>query len=442
MSLRLRLTLLVAGIMSLLIAFASVARYFAAGGDVHLEVQSNLQLAFDLLPTHGEPGIRATPAALVASLAGIRHVRVEYYDAAGRLRHASRDGDARAMPAATSWLRPTEWPAPLVKPFGDDGAPEGHFRVVPDARDELQEIWQSFKLDAALIACFAIALSALVFWAVSRALSPVNGIRQALVALERGQLDTRLAPLPAGQFADVTDSFNRTSAALQAAVQERDALLDKLLTMEEASRRSFAHHLHDELSPYLVAVRPHLAILDNLSRSDPSLASLRPTVATVGEHLDAMMGKVRDILETLHPPELQSLGLRSALSELVRQRLGSGHGQVAIALAIDEDLDHLSDTIDTSIYRIVQECITNAFKHSHCSRIDVAVAGGSNNGRPEVQVTVANDGAAVDQGFPKSGFGVLGIRERAIALGGAASAGPAPGGGWCVRVGIPVPQPA
>ena len=73
-----------------------------------------------------------------------------------------------------------------------------------------------------------------------------------------------------------------------------------------------AHDLHDELTPYLVAVRPHLSILESAARADPALKRFGPTLAIVCGHLDATVARVRHLLESLHPPELQGLTLAIA----------------------------------------------------------------------------------------------------------------------------------
>lgn len=449
MSLRLRLTLLVAGLMSLLIALASTVRYLSAASDAGVEADSNLHLAFALLPAQASS---ATDLPILARLASLRHVRVEFHGADGRLVAASRQGEALELSRRLPLPGAYAWPAPLRKDLTVDGERAGHFLVVPDARDEVDEKWRELRRDIALIVAFAIVLGLVVFWAVSRALRPLERIHGALQSIQEGRLGTRLAPMRGGDLSAVTASFNAMATSLEGAVRERQQLLDKLLSMEERTRRMIAHDLHDELTPYLVAVRPHLSILESAARADPALKRFGPTLATVRGHLDATVTRIRHLLESLHPPELQGLTLAAALGELVRQQHAASARPVTIDLDVDVRLPRLAAPAESSVFRIVQESITNAFKHSDCSRvvIGLAVASGAVDadagtsgrdvgaGNARLELDVWNDGNARDQGFGRSGFGVLGIRERVMALGGDVEAGFVATGGWRVRVSLPL----
>ncbi len=436
MSLRIRLTLLVAGLMSLLIAIASIGRYLGAAADAGVEADSNLHLAYDLLPTEAPS---TTELPVLERLGGLRHVRVEYYDADGRFVAASRPGEALELSRRVLLLGAGAWPETLRKDLQVAGRPAGHFLVVPDARDEVAEKWRELQRDMALIVGFAIVLGLLVFWAVSHALRPLERIHGALLALEEGRLATRLAPMRGGELAAVNESFNRMASGLEGAVRERQQLLDKLLSMEERTRRMIAHDLHDELTPYLVAVRPHLSILESAARCDSALQRFLPTLAVVRRHLDATVVKVRHLLESLHPPELQGLALAAALGELVRQQRAAAVRPLAIELDVHPALPRLAATVESSVFRIVQECLSNALKHSDCSRVVIGLTVAAPDER--LQLEVWNDGNARDQGFAASGFGVLGIRERALALGGQVEAGAVAGGGWRVTVALPLERP-
>ena len=447
MSLRLRLTLLVACVMSLLIALAATARYLSTPSDAIAEARSNLQLAFEVLPESLSPtDPAADAAAIVGRLAKLRHVLVEFHGPDGR-----RIAASRAEPALTPIRRFTlpgsaatadAWPLPLVREYVADGRPQGSFRVTPDARDEMAENRRDMGRDIVLIGLIAVALSLLVFWAVSRALRPIERIHRALMAIEEGRLETRLQPLEGADLSSVGTSFNRMAMGLEGAVHERQRLLDKLLTMEEQTRRMIAHDLHDELTPYLVAVRPHLSILEAAARSDDALERYSPTLKTVRGHLDATVARIRHLLESLHPPELEGLSMEAALDELIRQQRGRAIRPVTIELTCEPTpLPPLPGTVATSVFRIVQESITNAYKHSDCNALEVHVAVDRDGRGSVLMLDVRNDGRACDQGLGSGGFGVLGIRERAMALGGSVAAGPLASGGWQVRVLLPLDKP-
>ena len=440
MSLRLRLTLLVACVMSVLIALAATTRYLTTPSDAIAEARSNLQVAFDVLPDTLSPADPiADGTAVVRRLSNLRHVLVEFHGPGGELIAATRTEPALTPPRRFASADREAWPQPLVREFVAEGRPLGSFRVIPDARDEMAENQRDMRRDVLLIAFIAVALGLLVFWAVSRALRPIERIHQALMAIEEGRLETRLQPLQGADLSAVGTSFNRMATGLEGAVRERQRLLDKLLTMEEQTRRMIAHDLHDELTPYLVAVRPHLSILESAARSDAALGRYSPTLTTVRGHLDATVARIRHLLESLHPPELEGLSMEAALDELIRQQRSRAIRPVTIELTCEPTpLPPLPATVTTSVFRIVQESITNAYKHSDCSALEVHVAVLPAPGATTLLLDVHNDGRACDQGLGSGGFGVLGIRERAMALGGTVAAGPLATGGWRVRVMVPL----
>lgn len=442
MSLRLRLSLLVAGVMCLLIILASTARFLATPSDAVAEARSNLQVAFDVLPeTLSAVDALGEAGAIVHRLSHLRHVRVELYGPDDGLIAASREEPALQPSRRLLALEGDTWPQPLVKSFEAGGQLLARIRVVPDARDELAENRRDLHRDVTLIGLFAIVLGLLVFWAVSRALRPLERIHQALVAMEEGRLETRLTPLQGGDLASVGASFNRMAIGLEGAVRERQRLLDKLLSMEEETRRMVAHDLHDELTPYLVAMRPHLSILESAARNDSHLERFAPMLSTVRNHLDATVTRVRHLLESLHPPELEGLSLENALAELIRQQRARANRPVAIQLTCHPDpLPAMSATAASSVFRIVQESTTNAFKHSDCDQVDVQVIVVGAASQRRLTLEVVNNGRACDQGLGTgtTGLGVLGIRERALALGGSVETGPLAEGGWRVRVQLPL----
>ena len=280
-----------------------------------------------------------------------------------------------------------------------------------------------------------------MFWAVSHASRPLERIHGALLlALEEGRLATPLAPMRGGELAAVNESFNRMASGLEGAVRERQQLLDKLLSMEERTRRMIAHDLHDELDAYLVAVRPHLSILE-FGRplrfgapAFPADARRRPPSPRRHGGQGPPPARVAASTGTAGPGarrRARRTGATAASPAAVRP--------LAIELDVHPALPRLAATVESSVFRIVQERLSNALKHSDCSRVVIGLTVAAPDER--LQLEVWNDGNARDQGFAASGFGVLGIRERALALGGQVEAGAVAGGGWRVTVALPLERP-
>jgi signal transduction histidine kinase len=134
---------------------------------------------------------------------------------------------------------------------------------------------------------------------------------------------------------------------------------------------------------------------------------------------------------------LDDLGLRAAIEWLVEE-----FGKRYPAITCNLVFDHVGDTIEgemaTAAYRIVQECLTNIIRHAEASKVHIVVAVRE---RREILIAVQDNGRGLREPITKEGgFGLLGMRERAMALGGSFSVGSIPGEGVSVDVTIPLPD--
>ncbi|WP_085316146.1 sensor histidine kinase [Derxia lacustris] len=441
LTLKLKLTLMVVGAMLALMLATSVARLLAATHDTLDEVRAATDTVYDLLPArldaaNREAALGAT-RSLMDGLAELRHVRVEFRSLDGSVTLSSRAAHPRPDGLlARLAFSSDDWPSERHKPVLAGSTPLGSFTVLADPGDELLENSRDYLREMRLLGLITLVLGALVYWAVSRAMRPLARVAGALGAIEQGQLGTRLVAREFGELEDLANCFNRTAGALQESVHLRQCLLDKLIAMEETTRRSIARDLHDELSPWLVAMRPHVVIISRCCADDPAHAGTRVSAEVLADHLDRLLRRTRDLLEALHPPELQSLGLEGALGELLRQRRLAAPRELRIDLDFGLPQLALAAALETSVYRIVQESVTNAFKHSDCGRIAVRIA--VDAAGSAIDLRVWNDGNSYGQTFPASGYGVLGLRERALALGGRIDAGPGADGGWEVHAHLPI----
>jgi len=138
------------------------------------------------------------------------------------------------------------------------------------------------------------------------------------------------------------------------------------------------------------------------------------------------------MLQRLHPETLDSLGLDEALQELVkawRQR----NPDIACDLAIAAPLDGLGDALNITVYRVVQEALTNVARHARAHRVEVRV------GRTDaLEVEVIDDGAGIENDAPTRGLGLAGMRERVEALGGTLHLWSKRGRGVALRIELPL----
>lgn len=231
---------------------------------------------------------------------------------------------------------------------------------------------------------------------------------------------------------DVTE--HRRAEAAERALGESRRLTQVIQEHVEEERRHLARELHDELGQSVTAIRSIGTSIANRTRdAAPEIhASSRMIVDVAARLYDGM----HDIVRRLRPSALDHLGLRGALEGAV-QSAREQHPEVQVALALHGDLDALGEAVNIGAYRIVQECVTNALRHSGATRIEVAVR----RAGQRLELEVRDDGRGLGTGATEPGmhFGILGVRERVEALGGAFTIANAPDGrGVVARAELPL----
>ena len=158
--------------------------------------------------------------------------------------------------------------------------------------------------------------------------------------------------------------------------------------------------------------------------------------AAIGQ-LESEMTSLRALITELRPPVLDDLGSKAAI-EALAERVGSNGFMVdaAVELAYESGRAAQRHTpeLELTMYRIVQEALTNAVKNGHAKRGVVEVIEGATT----IEVSIRDDGAGFDPTNRTEGFGVLGMRERAALLHGTLDIQSAPGLGTTVRCTLPV----
>ena len=210
--------------------------------------------------------------------------------------------------------------------------------------------------------------------------------------------------------------------------QEAAVALRNLNQMLEEEARRIARGLHDEAGQLLVSV--YLA-LDEVARGDPELRTQLQGVRTL---LDEVEKHLRRLSHELRPLILDGLGLLPALEFLAEGV--SGRTGIAIDVHGPEDV-RLPPAVETALYRIVQEALTNATRHARPRHVRVDVA----HEAARVTCSVRDDGAGFDPGAVanrRSGVGLVNMRERVCALGGCLDISSAPGWGTELLIEIPL----
>ncbi len=214
---------------------------------------------------------------------------------------------------------------------------------------------------------------------------------------------------------DITELKHAREA--EAELAQNRALTQLIQTSLEEERRAIARELHDELGQCITAVRTiGTVIAQQTEQTQPDVhRSARTIVDVAGRIYDSVHGIIRQ----LRPTALDHLGLGETLEEAVDQ-WRRVHPELAFELTMAGDVQGLGETVNITVYRIVQECINNVVKHARASRVDIDVRRAETADGAILHVRVRDDGRGLvePEAVRATRFGVLGMRERAEALGG------------------------
>ena len=228
----------------------------------------------------------------------------------------------------------------------------------------------------------------------------------------------------------------KAEGELRASNEEVQRLALAASTAREQEKSRIARELHDELGQGLTALKIDVGWLRaNLGETAPEVGA---KLASMQGLLDSTVASARRISADLRPLMLDDLGLTAATEWMVENF--TARTGIPCELVLGQgDLD-LPDPYATIVFRTVQECLTNAAKHSHAKQVEVSLARADG----EIVLEVSDDGRGFEVQAPaKAGsFGLIGLRERASLMGGAISFDSVPGGGTRVQLRVPLREAA
>src|SRR3977135_2736812 len=441
LSLRARINLLLALVLSLGLAINIARLVLEAAPRVQAEDQSVIRLAREFVETL-VPGLNETPdpAArldqIVQDLNRLRHVSITRQDDAIEDKplatdRANEDREPYSLPA---WFVALVHPAKtaLNVPISIHGR-AGSLVIPSHPNDEMTEIWDGIVTQLQVGSAIAVALFLITMMVVSRALAPIQALSEAMTKLESGGYDTRVKPDGPPELAAICTKLNHLAAALGDAVEDKRRLAERVVSLQDVERKEIARELHDEFGPHLFALRAHASSLMRIADArEPDTDVLRKHGGAILEQVNALQQFNRRVLEKLRPVGLTELGLREALDALLRL-WGEAHPGVVIETAISPSLGKTGETADLTIYRTVQEALTNVFRHAGATSVNVTIeaveqlSGMERGSREWALVRVRDNGSGLSPDH-RLGLGLTGMRERILALGGTLTVASSEGG--------------
>lgn len=446
MYLRTRLLLGIAIVTLVALAISIVVPLTSVREDVSRETESSTQLARLLHDVYRDSyeaaDLSAARTAVTATIRGsepLRHVKIELIDSAGGVLAVSPTDVVQGGELARMLL-PSESNVTLTYSLLYHGEPLGQLRVVSNPLSEIDEIEQRVFRDLALLALTIVAMAVSIYYMVRRGLMPVEQIQAALTRLEAGDLDTRLPRFRLRDMDEISQRFNHCAAAMQEAAGQRRELTRRLIDVEEDERKRLARELHDELGQSLTAIKVDAAYI---AREAAGIApKIEACARGVEKITSGIMEIIRGMLARLRPHGLETVGLRDTVQELVNGWQMRVADKFRCTLRFAGPVNSLPADLNITVYRLIQECLTNAVRYSRARVIDIhlTVETGAPDEAPQRVALSVQESELAAEGprTSTSGSGLLGMRERVQSHGGELRVDIAHSGGLSLQAWMPV----
>jgi two-component system sensor histidine kinase UhpB len=275
---------------------------------------------------------------------------------------------------------------------------------------DIYEKWIGFLA----IVCSAIALmlltGAIAHFAARSVLAPLQNLGEGLTRMRSGDYEQPIASAGPPEIRKSAEEANELARTLNRLSQDNRSLLRRIVSLQDDERQDMARELHDELGPLLFGIRANTVAL--LESSPSGQAKLRGAAEGILQSVETLQQANRRILDRLRPLYIQELGLERSIQTLLRNVKAQAPG-LKVTSQIDTTLNGVDGLLTQTIYRVIQEAVTNVLRHARANAMHVAA---DISGR-EVIVEISDDGI----GFPADrmfGRGLTGMLERARALSG------------------------
>ena len=300
----------------------------------------------------------------------------------------------------------------IAFPVTIDGQRVGDIVFSPDLSAALFETWAGFLALAGFVVALAALTAIIAYVLAGSALRPLQDLGAGLTRIRRGDYATPIPVAGPPQIRQSCDEANALARTLAQLSQDNRDLLHRLVSLQDNERRDLARELHDELGPLLFSIRAGTIAL---SEATPQTGHLGNSVQEVMRSVEALQQTNRRILDRLRPLYIEELGLEASVQTLLRNfRAQAPH--VGLTATIDPALDGIEGPLAQTVYRVIQEALTNVLRHAGAqeAHVEAVVSGDA------LTVEVSDDGA----GFPADnvfGRGLTGMHERVRALSGSLS---------------------
>lgn len=463
MPFRWRILLSVAGASLLAWLLAVVLGVLDAKRRATIETRSNIDLwqIFISAKASGyspDMGIEYIQAQIARELRYLRHVRFAVLDLKGvpleapeTLPRIAQIEDERDQTIAPAWFEALVQPVPESRefPLWVGSRMLGTVRLTAKPGDEIAESWELLRQVALLWMASSLVMMTGLYFLLGRLLRPLTRFAAGMRELEDGHYGFRVPPPRLQELAPIAQNFNKLAHALELAHQDNSRLYRELIAVQEDERRQIAADLHDEFGPCLFGISANISAIDRSARqiAEPAATDILRSAGEISLINERLKTTNRTLLAKLRPAALGQITVAELLSGLISS-FERRHPDISFERALDGLPKALGEARELTLYRCLQEGLTNALRHSGATRIEIrlSLTGGESGRKPaavlaapgrQIELSITDNGRGFANKAPL-GFGLSVMRERIRALSGTLDIVPADPSGTRLRIRIPM----
>ena len=451
-SLKTRLLLIIGAVFLFSLTGEGLLRVYNWKQAIRSEVDASFSLAERLagnnLPGAGARLSSEAGESIIDALQGLRHINIIVKpDHSGRFADKAEAVKEAGVPDwFAGFLYPDAGPLPSLTLAGPNRFSSIVIEADPSA--EIIARWEDFRIRTTAAFVFLFFVILLTYIGLYIGFRPLNDVLAAFRKLEAGSFDHKLSEQAAPELSRINRKFNHLLMLLRRAAEDNALLARKMLNLQEEERRALARELHDEMAPHLFGIRATAARINALL-DDNEIQQAGNELAAIDNRVSELQQQMRALLGRLRPLVLDDLSIKEALGALIESREVRGLPLKWELDLTELDEEYLSDTIKVTLYRIVQEGISNIIRHAEAENVKiwvssqgadtVAMQTGS-DARPDkkrLHILIEDDGKGIPAGA-SHGFGLIGMRERVEVLSGRFLLSAPPKGGLRITADIPL----
>jgi two-component system, NarL family, sensor histidine kinase UhpB len=295
-------------------------------------------------------------------------------------------------------------------PVTIEGKPVGDIVFAPDMSADLYEKWIGLLAIAGSGVALMLLAAAIAHFTARSVLRPLQTLGDGLTRMRQGDYEQLIPAAGPPEIRNSALEANELARTLHGLSQDNRSLLRRMVSLQDDERRDMARELHDELGPLLFGIRASTVAL--LETMPPTEAGSVAAAEGILRSVESLQQANRRVLDRLRPLYIQELGLVNSLQTLLQDARAQASG-LQITSHLDPALNEIEGLLSLTVYRVIQEAMTNVLRHSRASAVHVAA---EIRGR-DVLVEISDDGIGVPADL-RFGRGLTGMLERVRALSG------------------------